>query len=208
MADYNKKQNLQNSDNLRDILISHIDNIKDYFDVNTNNIKIEDYQIIILVQCVVIICLIIFSFICFVCCCCDSNDEKSTKSSNKKRNSEDSNYKPVDVNNLGVSPIKNNNYQENKQGVKNMSSENTMTSSSPIAKIDNDSNDERENSFAMRLREEEQKKINHEKNVAKKLQKKINKASNNASDDDNIDEWKVIKQGKLTEMKKKHKKQN
>ena len=173
----------------------------------------------ILFQCLIIIFLVIFSFICFVCCCRDKNDQKRIKDS---KNETVVNYERVDVNNFGDSTIKNN---DKKQGISivpsnsavSLNSVNISSSSAvplvdeplvtePLDKIDNDIydiNDEIENSFEMRQLEEKEKEINHEKNVYKKLQKKINKANNNASDDEKVEEWKIIKQGKFTEMKKK-----
>lgn len=62
--------------------------------------------------------------------------------------------------------------------------------------------DERENSFTMRLREEEERKIKTDKNAAKKDIKKKKKLAN-LSDHDDASEWKVVKRGKITDLNNK-----
>lgn len=66
-------------------------------------------------------------------------------------------------------------------------------------KEDRDFVEERENSFTMRLREEEEKKMRHEKNIEKKEIKKKKKLAN-MSDHDDANDWKVVKRGKVTTL--------
>lgn len=66
-------------------------------------------------------------------------------------------------------------------------------------KEDRDFVEERENSFTMRFREEEEKKMRNEKNTQKAEIKKKKKLAN-MSDHDDANDWKIVKRGKVTTL--------
>ena len=143
--------------------------IKNSLGLKLNNIKPEDYQLIIFLQFMMIFTLSIFNV--FLIIKRRKIDVKDVLNFNEIRPA-----KPVERElNFNENTNKNNDVKD-KESLKDI--------------------DERENSFTMRLREDEERKQKHEKNVLKREAKKAKKSKANASDNDDAEEWQVIKGGK------------
>lgn len=190
---------------IRKLLITQSSLLLRQLDMKMDNITKEDLIVIVLVQTLVIG---IISIIILLCYCRKGDKQK------KKHNKDAENLTPINLKNINTNSKKDvtsnsKSTSSSTTGKNNVTSQ--VTTNYSIVKKDSDEDlkevineiEERENSFTMRFREAEEKRLKHEKNVLKKEVKKQKKAGANASDDDDAGEWKVIKRGKAVETKTK-----
>jgi hypothetical protein len=190
---------------IRKLLVTESSLLLRQLDLKIDNISKEDLIVLVIIQTVIIGFISILVLLCYC-----------RKSGNKNMNSKvTESVTPINLKNISNVNNKKENTTNSKSTSSSTGDKSSYTQPSSInctvvkKNSDEDLNDvvkeieERENSFTMRFREAEEKRLKHEKNVLKKEIKKQKKAGANASDDDDAGEWKVIKRGKPVEIKTK-----
>lgn len=192
---------------MRKLLVTQSSLVMRQLDLKLDHFTKEDLLVMIIIQTILIGIIGVGVLICF--CRKSGNTNENVKASTEKNK-----VSPINLKN-----ISNNNQKDNAnskstsnstQGKGNPSIQSQVSNNISVKKDSDEDQDikdvvsaieERENSFTMRFREAEEKRLKHEKNVQKKEIKKQKKSGANASDDDDAGDWKVIKRGKAVETK-------